>query len=110
MPELIGLVTQGEPVIGGHDLTVLIDGGEDDEICAGALCGGQRDFERPEAARERYLDVVGYLLVAKQQDRMLLERSAYFAVCVIVGSDVGKRDAPQLGGKARTQRDGLHRR
>jgi hypothetical protein len=41
---------------------------------------------------------------------MVLERRAHCGVNGIVGRDIGQRHAAQLGGKAWTQRDDVHRR
>src|SRR5262245_57264444 len=41
---------------------------------------------------------------------MLLERRARLFICGVVRRDFGQRHAAQLGSKARTQRDDLHRR
>src|SRR4029077_5506616 len=44
------------------------------------------------------------------QHRMLLERRAHRRINGVVGRDIGQRHAAQLGGKAWTQRDDVHRR
>ena len=67
-------------------------------------------FWRPEAAREGELALVGHSLAAKHQNRMFFERGTHRPIGGIVGRDIGKRDAAQFGGKARTQRDDVHRR
>src|ERR1035437_8879578 len=66
-------------------------------------------LRRTEAAREGELALVGHLLAAKHQNRMLLERRAHRRVGSVVGCDVAKRHAVQLGGEAWTQRDYVHR-
>ena len=76
---------------------------------AGAERADLGHFRRAEAAREGELALVGHLLAAKHQNRMLLERRARRRIRGIVGRDVGKRHAAQLGGKAWTQRDDVHR-
>ena len=82
---------------------------KDDEMRAGAERADLGHFGRTEAAREGELALVGHLLAAKDQNRMLLERRARRRVGGIVGGDVGKRHAAQLGGKTRTQRNDVHR-
>ncbi len=77
MPELVGFVAQRKPRVGRHDLAVGADSGEDDEVGAGADGADLGDLERPEAAREGKLDVVGHLLAAEHQNRMVLERRAH---------------------------------
>jgi hypothetical protein len=67
-------------------------------------------LERSEAAREGELRLVGHILIAKNKDRMLLERRARLLVSGVVRGDLGKRHAAQLGRETRTQRDDLHRR
>ena len=93
-----------------HDLAVLVDGREDREVGAGAERADLGHLQRPETAREGELRVVGHVLAAKDQHRMLLERGADLPVCVLIGRDVGDADAAQLGAEARTQRDDFHRR
>jgi hypothetical protein len=93
-----------------HDLAVLVDRAEDDEIGAGAERTDLGHLERSEPARERQLRLVGHLLTAKDDDRMLLERRPRRVVGGLIGRDVGERHAAQLGGKARTQRNDFHRR
>ena len=93
-----------------HDLAVLVDRAEDDEVGAGAQRADLGHFERSEPAREGELHLVGYVLAAEDEDRMLLERGARLLVRGVVGRDLGERHAAQLGGEAWTQRDDLHRR
>jgi hypothetical protein len=97
-------------VIRWHDLAALIDRAENDEVGARAQRADLGHFERSESAREGELCLVGHVLAAKYNDRMLLERCARLLVCGGVGRDLGKCHAAQLGGEARTQRDDLHRR
>src|SRR5262249_34014809 len=85
-------------------------GGGAREVGAGAERSHLGHFERPEPTREGELRFVGHLLAAKDNDRVLLEGRPRFFICGLVGRDPGQRDAAQLGGKARTQRDDLHRR
>ena len=110
MPKLVGPVAQRVAVIGRHDFAVGADGGEDDEVAAGAERADFGHFRRTEAARERKLALVGHVLAAKHQNRMFLEGRARRSISGIVCGDIGERDAAQLGGKARTQRDDFHRR
>jgi len=69
---------------------------------AGALRRRRRDFERAETARKGDLRVIGDVLIAKDEDRMLFEGSAHRPIGGIVMGDIGKRHAAQLGGEART--------
>ena len=108
MPKLIGLVAHGIAVILGHHLAVIADGGEDDEIGAGAERTDLGRLRRPETAREGELALAADLLAAKQQNRMVLERRAHGRVNGIVGRDIGQRHAAYFGGKAWTQRDDFH--
>ena len=108
MPELIGLVAHGIAVILGHHLAVVADGGEDDEIGAGAERADLGRLRRPETARKGELALAAHLLAAKQQNRMVLERRAHRRVNGIVGRDIGQRHAAYFGGKAWTQRDDFH--
>ena len=108
MPKLIGLVAHGIAVILRHDIAVRTDGGEDDEIGAGAERADFGDFRRAEAARKRELAFAVDLLTAKHQDGMLFERRAHRGIDGIVGGDIGQRHAAYFGGKTRTQRDDLH--
>ena len=48
------------------------------------------------------------VLVAKHQNRMLLEGGADRRISRIAAGDVDQRHAAQLGGKTRTQRDDFH--
>ena len=57
---------------------------------AGALRADLGQFERPEAAREGDLNVVGDVLVAKNQDRMLFERGAHRSVCGVISRDIAQ--------------------
>src|SRR5262245_4267867 len=93
-----------------HDLAVLVDRAEDHEVGARAQRADLGHLERSEPARERKLGLVGHLLAAKDNDRMLLERRARLFICGVVRRDFGQRHAAQLGGKAWTPRDDLHRR
>ena len=110
MPELIGFIAQRKPMIGRHDVAVLVDGRKNHEVGTSALRGDVGHLQRTEAAREGKLRVVGDILVAKDQNRMLLERRAGLPVRLIIGSDISKRYTTELGGKARTYRDDFHRR
>src|SRR5580700_5071992 len=110
MPKLIGLVAHGIAVILGHHLAVIADGGEDDEIGAGAERADFGRLRRPETSRKGKLALAAHLLAAKQQHRMVLERRAHRCVNGIVGRDIGQRHAAYFGGKARAQRDDFHRR
>ena len=74
-------------------------------MAAGAERADLGDFRRTEAAREGELALVGHFLVAKNQNRMLLERRARGGIGGIVSGDIGERHAAQFGGKAWTQRD-----
>jgi len=75
MPELVCLVFQGEPVIFRHYVALLVEGLEDHEVGAAAICTYLGDLERAEAAREGKLCFVGDILVAKDQNRVLLGRA-----------------------------------
>ena len=77
-------------------------------MAAGAERADLGHFRRTEAAREGELALVGHLLAAEHQHRMLLERGARRRIGGIVTGDIGKRDAAQFGGKTRTQRDDVH--
>src|SRR4051812_23933567 len=110
MPELVGLVAQGKPVIRRHDLAVLVDGAEGHEIGASAQRADFGHLKRPKAARESELRLIGDVLAAKDQDRMLLESRPRYLVCGVFRRDLGERYAAQLSGKSRTQRDDFHRR
>src|ERR1700687_1489821 len=66
-------------------------------------------FRRAEAARKGELKLVGHLLVAKDQNGMLLEGSARRRICGMVRGDIRKRNTAQFGGESRTQRDDVHR-
>src|SRR5258707_9928301 len=87
---------------------VLVNRTEDHEVGAGALRADLGHLERPEAAREGELRLVGHVLAAKDKDRMLLKRRACPLVCGVIRRDIGKRHTAQLGGEARTERDNLH--
>jgi hypothetical protein len=89
-------------VIRRHDIAVLVDGAQDHEVRAGAQRADLGDLERPEPAREGELRLVGHLLAAKDNDRMLLERRARLFIGGVVRRDLGKRYPTQLGGEART--------
>ena len=86
-----------------HDFAVRTDGGEDDEIGAGAERADLGCFRRAEAARERKLAFAVDLLVAKHQDGMLLERRAHRGIDGIVGGNIGERHAAYFGGKTWTR-------
>ena len=77
------------------------------EILAASSCK-HLVFERPKAARESKLRLVGHLLAAKDQDGMLLECGARLVVCGVVRRDLGQAQVAQLRDKARTQRDDFH--
>src|SRR5262249_12488549 len=97
-------------VIRRHNVAVLVDRAEDHEIGARTQRADLGYLERPEPAREGELRLVGHLLAAKDDHRMLLERGARLLVCAVVRRDLGERYATQLGGEARTWRADLHRR
>src|SRR5215510_3297697 len=101
MPELVRLVAQGKPVIRRHDLAVLVDRTEDHEIGADAQRANFGYLERPKATRESKLRLIGDVLAAKDQDRMLLKGRTRYLVCGVVRRDLGKRYSAQLSGKAR---------
>src|ERR1700694_3765739 len=109
MPELVGFAAQGKPVIRGHYLSVRADGAEDHKMRTGTLRADLGHFRRAEAARKGELKLVGHLLVAKDQNGMLLEGSARRRICSIVRGDIRKRSTTQFGGEPRTQRDDVHR-
>src|SRR5437867_6470018 len=108
MPELVRPVAQGKPVIRRNDLAVLVDRAEDHEIGANTQRANLGYLERPKAARESELRLIGDVLAAKDQDRMLLKGRARHLVRGIVRRDLGKRYPAQLGGKARPQRHDFH--
>src|SRR6516164_1222149 len=110
MPELIGLVAQRKPMIRRHNLAVFVNGAENNKIGAGPLRSDLGDFKRSEAARKSKLRLVCYTLAAKDEHGMLLEGGAHCLVGAIVGGDIGKRDAAQLGRKAWTSGDDFHQR
>ena len=109
VPELVRLVAQGKAMIRRHDFAVRADGGQGDEMGAGAERADLGHLGRTEAAREGELALVGHLLAAKHQDRMLLEGRARRRVGGIVSGNIGERHAAQFGGKTWTQRDHVHR-
>ena len=88
MPELIGLVAQRDPVVGRHHFAIRADGGEDDEMGAGARCRRRRYFQRAETARKRDLRFVGHVLIAKHQDRSFLEGRPHRLADRIVAGDI----------------------
>ena len=108
MPKLIGLVSHGIAVILGHHLAVVADGGEDDEIGAGAERADLGHLGRPKTPRKGELALAAHLLATKQQHRMVLERRAHRCINSIVGRDIGQRHAAYFGGKTWTQRDNFH--
>jgi hypothetical protein len=110
MPELVGLVFQGEPVIFRHYVALLVEGLEDHEVGAAAVRTRLGDLERAEAAREGKLRFIGDVLVAKDQNRVLLERRAHRRVCSLACRNVVDGHSAQFRGKARTQRHDFHRR
>src|SRR6516165_4647392 len=110
MPELIGPVAQRKPMIRRHNLAVLVNGAQNDQIGAGPLRSDLGDFKRSEAARKSELRLVCYTLAAKDEHGMLLEGGAHCLVGAIVVGDIGKRDTAQLGRKAWTQGGDFHRR
>src|ERR1035441_4341276 len=109
MPKLVRLVAQRVAMIGQHHFAVRADGAEDHKMAAGAERADLGHLRRTEAAREGELALVGHLLAAKDQNRMLLERRARRHVGGVVGRDVAKRHAAQLGVEAWTKRDDVHR-
>src|SRR5262245_62113733 len=110
MPELVRLVAQGKPVIRRHDLAVLVDRAEDHEIGANAQRADFGYFERSKATRVSKLRLIGDVLVAKDNDRMLLKGRTRHPVRGVVRRDLGERYPAQLSSKARTQRHDVHRR
>ena len=108
VPELIGFVAKRKAVIFRHDFAVIADRGQDDEVRASAERADLGHLRRPETARERKLALAADLLIAKQQNRMLLERATHRCIDRIVGGDIGERHAANFGGEARTQRDDVH--
>ena len=72
MPELVGPIAQRIAVIGRHHLAVGADGGQPDEMRAGAERTDLGDLRLAETAREGELDVVADVLAAENKDRMLL--------------------------------------
>ena len=110
MPELVRLVFQGEPVIFRHYVALLVEGLEDHEVGAVAIRTHLGDLERAEAAREGKLRFIGDVLVAKDQNRVLIERRAHRRVCGLACRNVVDVHSAQFRGKARTQRHDFHRR
>src|SRR5450755_4652651 len=108
MPELVGLAAQGKPVICRHYLSVRADGAENHKMRAGALRADLGYFRRPEAARKGKLKFVGHLLVAKDQNGMLLEGSTRRRISGIVCGDIRKRRVAHLRAESWTQRDDVH--
>src|SRR5215475_6737049 len=91
-----------------HDLAVLVDRAEDHEVGARAQRADLGHLERSEPARERKLGLVGHLLAAKDNDRMLLERRArYAASSAAISASVTPLSSAAKPG---TPRDDLHRR
>ena len=82
---------------------------ENHKMRAGALRADLGDFRRAEAARKSQLALVGHLLVAKHQNRVLLKGRARRRIDGVIRSDIRKRHAAQLGGKSWTQRNDIHR-
>ena len=78
-------------------------------MAAGAERADLGHFRRAEALGEGELQVVGDLLAAKDENRVLLEGGADGCVSGIVIGHIGERDAAQFSGKARTHRDDFHR-
>ena len=109
MPELVRLVFQGEPVIFQHYVSLIVESLEDHEVGAVALRTHLGDLERAEAAREGKLCFIGDVLVAKDENRVLLERRAHRRVCGVACRNVVDGHCAQFGGKARTQRHDFHR-
>src|ERR1700740_204209 len=66
-------------------------------------------FRWTEATRKFELALVGDVLAAKHQHRMLLECRAHRRISGIVHTHLRKRHAAQFGGKPRTQRYDFHR-
>src|SRR5262245_46011377 len=109
MPKLVRLVAHGEPVIGGNDLAIRPDGRQNGKIRARARRANLGYLRWTEATREGELPVVGHVLSAKHQNRMVLESRTHRRVCGIVGFNVAKRHAAQLGSKARPEWEDFHR-
>src|SRR5262249_30541210 len=110
MPELVRLVSQGKPMIRRYDLAVLVDRAEDHEIGANAQRADFGYFERSKATRVSKLRLIGDVLAAKDNDRMLLKGRTRQLVRGVVRRDLGERYPAQFSSKARTQRDDVHRR
>src|SRR5689334_2968988 len=66
------------------------------------------DLERPEGARERDLEIVGHVLVAEDEDRVLFERGADRAVGGIAARDVQQADAADLRSETGSEWNNLH--
>src|SRR6185437_2195035 len=62
-----------------------------------------------EPPREGKLRLVGHILAAEQQDRMVFEGGSHFRIDIIVCRHIGERHAAQFGGKTWTNRDDVHR-
>ncbi len=110
VPELVRLVFQREAVIFAHHVALLVESREDHQVGAVALRLRLGDLERSEVSREGKLRLIGDVLVAKDQNRVLLERRAHPRVCAVVGRNVVDGDSAQFRCKARAQRHHVHRR
>src|SRR5271166_4276334 len=110
MPELIRLIFQGKSVIFWHYVGLLVEGLEDHEVGAVSIRTHLGDLERAKAAREGKLRFIGDVLVAKDQNRVLLERHAHRRVCGLACRNVVDGHSTQFGSKAWTQRQDFHRR
>src|SRR5581483_9089894 len=93
-----------------NDFAVRADGGENDEVAAGAERADLRDLWRPETARKGELAIVGYVLVAEDEHRVFFEGRAHLGVNTIVICDIGEFDPTQFGGKTWAQWNDLHGR
>ena len=88
MPELVGLGSEGQPVIGRHNFSVRADGAENHEMRAGALRADFCHLWRAEAARKGKLNFVGHVLAAKHHNGMFLEGGPHRRIGGIVRRDI----------------------
>src|SRR5215471_5924857 len=110
VPELIGLVAHRIAMIRRYDFAVRADRSEDDEMRSGAKRTDLGYFRWTEAARKCELALVGHVLIAEHQDRIVFEYRAHRPISRIMCGDVGERHAAQFGTESGTQRDDVHRR